>query len=39
MLKEMALLASVAENSFTGIETSPNETVSDAIERAAMGAS
>ncbi len=36
MLKEMALLASVAENRRTGIETSPNETVNDAIDRAAM---
>jgi hypothetical protein len=36
MLKEMVLLASVAENRRTGIETSPNETVSVAIERAAM---
>src|SRR5687768_4630467 len=35
-LKEMALLVSVAENSFTGIDTSPNEMVSDAIDRAAM---
>jgi hypothetical protein len=35
-LNEMAFLASVAGKSFTGIETSPNETVSDAIDRAAM---
>src|SRR5438046_7106909 len=32
----MARLASVAEKSFTGIETIPNETVSVAIDRAAM---
>src|SRR5712691_11130053 len=38
-LNEMARLASVAEKSFTGIETSPNETVREAIERAAMPAS
>jgi hypothetical protein len=36
MLKEMDLLASVAEKRRTGIDTSPNETVNDAIERAAM---
>ena len=36
MLNEMDLLASVAEKSFTGIETSPKETLSDAIDRAAM---
>jgi hypothetical protein len=36
MLNEMDLLASVAEKSLTGIETSPNETVNDAIDRAAM---
>src|SRR6267378_3732239 len=30
-LNEMARLASVAEKSFTGIETIPNETVSEAI--------
>src|SRR5207302_11236818 len=35
-LNEMARLASVAEKSFTGIETIPNETVSVAIDRAAM---
>src|ERR1700752_188708 len=35
-LKEIARLASEAEKSFTGIETSPNETVSEAIDRAAM---
>src|SRR5215468_7368818 len=35
-LNEMAWLASVAENSFTGIETSPKETVSDAMARGAM---
>src|SRR2546426_4994848 len=29
-------LASVAEKSFTGIETSPKETVSDAMARGAM---
>jgi hypothetical protein len=33
----MAFVASVAEKSFTGMETSPNETVSDAIDRDAMG--
>jgi hypothetical protein len=33
----MALLASVAEKSFTGIDTSPKEIVSEAIDRAAMG--
>src|SRR5688572_32422901 len=38
-LKEMARLASVAEKSFTGIDTSPNETVSDAIDLAAMASS
>jgi hypothetical protein len=36
MLKEIVLLASVAENSFTGIDTSPNETVKLAIDRAAI---
>src|SRR6185503_7405786 len=36
MLKEIARLASVAEKSLTGMETSPKETVRDAIERAAM---
>jgi hypothetical protein len=35
-LNEMAWLASVAEKSFTGIDTSPKETVSDAMERGAM---
>ena len=35
-LKEMAFDDSVAEKSFTGMETSPNETVSDAMDRAAM---
>src|SRR6185369_9952511 len=35
-LKEMALVDSVAEWSFTGIETSPKDTVSVAIERDAM---
>src|SRR6266571_1800569 len=35
-LKEIAWLASVAEKSFTGIETSPKETVSDAMARGAM---
>jgi hypothetical protein len=39
MLKEMDFEASVAEKSFTGIDTSPNETVSEAMERAAMRAS
>ncbi len=39
MLKEIALLDSVAEKSLTGMETSPNETVSDAMERAAMRSS
>src|SRR6267154_1894382 len=38
-LNEMARLASVAEKSFTGIDTIPNETVSVAIDRAAMPAS
>src|SRR6267142_6919268 len=38
-LNEMARLASVAEKSFTGIDTIPNETVSVAIDRAAMLAS
>jgi hypothetical protein len=36
MLKEMDLLASVAEKSLTGIETSPNDTVKLAMDRAAM---
>src|SRR5581483_4064537 len=35
-LNEIARLASVAEYSFTGIETSPNETLSDAMDLAAM---
>src|SRR4029077_11801303 len=35
-LKEIARLASVAEKSFTGMDTSPNETVNDAIDRAAI---
>src|SRR6185295_4351586 len=35
-LKEIALLASVAEKSFTGIDTSPNEIVKLAIDRAAI---
>src|SRR6266852_7048573 len=35
-LNEMARLASVAEKIFTGMETSPKETVSDAIDRAAI---
>src|SRR5688572_12964044 len=35
-LKEMARPASVAENSFTGMDTSPNEMVNEAIDRAAM---
>src|SRR5438093_1449267 len=35
-LNEIAWLASVAEKSFTGIETSPKETVSDAMARGAM---
>jgi hypothetical protein len=35
-LNEIARLASVAEKSFTGIDTSPNEIVNDAIDRAAM---
>src|SRR6266851_2491561 len=38
-LNEMARLASVAAKSFTRIETIPNETVSVAIDRAAMPAS
>src|SRR5882672_988517 len=36
MLNEIAWLASVAEKSFTGIETSPKETVNDAMDRGAM---
>jgi hypothetical protein len=39
MLNEIALLASVAEYSFTGIETNPNAMVSDPIDLAAMPAS
>jgi hypothetical protein len=35
-LNEICRDASVAEKSLTGIDTSPKETVSDAIERAAM---
>src|SRR5688572_16118260 len=35
-LNEIARLASVAEKSLTGIETSPKDTVNEAIERAAM---
>src|SRR2546423_9729594 len=35
-LKEMARLASVAEKSLTGMDTSPNDTVKDAIDRAAI---
>jgi hypothetical protein len=35
-LNEIERLASVAEYSFTGIETNPNEMLSDAIDRAAM---
>src|SRR5207237_373904 len=35
-LNEMARLASVAEKSFTGMETSPNDTVNDASDRAAI---
>jgi hypothetical protein len=38
-LKEMARLDSVAEKSFTGMDTRPKETVRVAIERAAMRAS
>src|SRR5919197_3084427 len=34
-LKEIARLASVAVKSFTGIDTSPKDTVKDAIDRAA----
>jgi hypothetical protein len=36
MLKEMARVDSVAENNFTGIATSPKETVNDPIDRAAI---
>src|SRR5262249_54855176 len=36
MLNEIAWLDSVAEKSFTGIETSPNETVRVAMDRGAM---
>src|SRR5882672_249991 len=35
-LNEMARLASVAEKSFTGMDTNPKDTVNDAIERAAI---
>src|SRR2546421_5391669 len=35
-LNEMARLASVAENSLTGMDTSPKDTVNDAIDRAAI---
>src|SRR5215510_12940673 len=35
-LKEMALDASVAEKSFTGMDTRPNEMVNEAMDRAAM---
>src|SRR2546430_13268409 len=35
-LNEMARLASVAEKSLTGMDTSPNDTVNDAIDRAAI---
>src|SRR5688572_17331578 len=35
-LKEIARLASVAENSFTGMDTSPKDRVNEAIDRAAM---
>src|SRR5260370_23354491 len=35
-LNQIARLASVAEKTFTGIDTSPYEIVSDAIDRAAM---
>jgi hypothetical protein len=38
-LNEIARLASVAEKSLTGMDTSPNETVNDAIDRAAIRAS
>src|SRR3979490_3371471 len=38
-LNEIARLASVAEKSFTGIETIPNETVSVGVGRAGMPAS
>ena len=38
-LNEIARLASVAEKSLTGMETNPNETVNDAMDRAAMFAS
>ena len=36
MLKEIARSDSVAEYSLTGIDTSPNEMVNEAIDRAAM---
>src|SRR5437660_7645443 len=35
-LNEMARLASVAEKSLTGMDTSPKDTVNDAIDRAAI---
>src|SRR2546421_12791067 len=35
-LNEMARLASVAEKSLTGMDTSPKDTVNEAIDRAAM---
>src|SRR6185369_10227851 len=35
-LKEVALVASVAEKSRAGMDPSPKETVSDAMDRAAM---
>src|SRR2546428_13945676 len=35
-LNEMARLASVAEKSLTGMDTSPNDTVNEAIDRAAI---
>ncbi len=39
MLNEIALLASVAENIFAGIDTNPNAMVRDPIDRAAMPSS
>jgi hypothetical protein len=38
-LNEIVLLASVAEKSFTGMETSPNEMLNEPIDRAAILAS
>src|SRR5438477_10489570 len=35
-LNEIARLASVAEKSLTGMDTSPKDTVNEAIDRAAM---